>query len=296
MTPLRSVRRTAVVSALSLSFAAAASGADFGTIQKDEEAPIRLTQAVTCVMRYDTVGFGKPELVVLLSDKPLDEAAVRSGVDCDAHAFEQAVGKGDGALVSLSFGAGPKLSRVSVYGVGFTLGNDPCEGCKSTVAYAGDNVQGSVATGKPLELSSSKLALNTKFDLPKPGAPAAGTPLPAGGGDPGKALLAWVKAYQDGDYATLERVLPPGKAADSWGYYDDAKERADAIKQDGSLEPKSAKILEGTLLGNFALLVVEVPPLWGDTKQKALVGLSLVDGSWRVDDLRRDLGGSMFKK
>jgi hypothetical protein len=294
MTPLRSARRAFALSALSLSFAAGVPAADFGTIQKDDEAPIRLTQAVTCAMRYDTVGFGKPELVILLSDKPLDEAAVRSGVDCDAHAFEQAVGEGDGALVSLSFGAGPKLSRVSVYGVGFTLGNDSCDGCKSTVAYAGDRVRGSVATVKPLELTSSKIALNAKFDLPKPGAPAAGTPLP-GGGDPGKALLAWVKAYQEGDYATLERVLPPGKAADSWGYYDDAKERADAIKQDGSLEPKSAKILSGTLLGNFALLVVEVPPLWGDGKQKALVGLSLVDGSWRVDDLRRDLGGQMFK-
>jgi hypothetical protein len=276
--------------------ASAAVAADFGSLTKDGEAPVTLTQAVACVPRYDTIGFGKTELVILLSDKPLEAEAIRSGVDCDTHAFEQAVRKGDGALVSLSFAAGPKLARVSIYGVGFTLGNDSCDGCKSTVAYADDKVRGNVATTKALELNSSKLSFQVAIDLPKPGAPAAGTPLPAGGGDPGKAFLAWVKAYQEGDYKTLERVLPPGKAADEWGYYENETERADAIRQDGSLEPKSARILEGTLLGNFSLLIVEVPPLWGGGKQKALVGLSLVDGSWRVDDLSRDLGGTMFRK
>jgi hypothetical protein len=295
MTPIDFRRLTIAAAAIALS-ASAGFAADLGRLTKDGEPPVALTQAVACVPRYDTIGFGRPELVILLSDKPLQADAIRSGVDCDSHAFEQAVRTGRGALVSLSFAAGPKLARVSIYGVGFTLGSDSCDACKAAVTYAGDKVRGNVATTKPLELNSSKLSFQVAFEIPKPGAPAAGTPLPSGGGDPGKAFLAWVKAYQEGDYRTLERVLPPGKAADKWGYYESETERADAIRQDGSLEPKSARILEGTLLGNFALLIVEVPPLWGEGKQKALVGLSLVDGSWRVDDLSRDLGGTMFRK
>jgi hypothetical protein len=296
MTARQIVRRSARALLLVALAAVPAAAADFGTLTKDEEPTVALAHAVACTPRYDTVGFGKPELVVLLSDRALDADAVRSGIDCDAHAFEQAVARGDGALVSLAFAAGPKLARVSIYGVGFTLGNDRCEACASTFAWAGDRVKGTVSTTRPLELNDSRLSLAVTFDLPKPGAPAPGTPLPAGGGEPGKALLAWVEAYRQGDFATLERVLPPGKAADQWGYYEDPKERAEAIRQDGNLEPKSAKVLSGVRLGDYALLTVEVPPLWGEGRQKALVGLSLVDGSWRVDDLRRDLAGTMFAK
>jgi hypothetical protein len=292
-----SMTRAALAVVVGCSFSAGvAVGADLGSLRQSGKPPVALAHAVTCTPRYDAVGFGKPELVVLLSDKALDAEAVRAGVDCEAHAFEQAVRKGDGALLALNFAPGLKLARVSVYGVGFTLGNDACDGCQSTVAYAGDRVKGRVTTSKPLALSDSTFTFDVQLDLAKPGPPPAGTPLPAGGGEPAKAFLAYVQAYQSGDYATLQRVLPPGKAEDEWGYYDDAAERREAILRDAEMEPKNAKVLEGTLLGKFALLIVEVPALWGGARQKALVGMSLVDGSWRVDDLSRDLSGTMFKK
>jgi hypothetical protein len=295
MAPTR-LRRLAVLLPLLIAGSDATEAAEYGTLRKDDEPPIVLTQAVTCAPRYDTTGFGKAELVVLLSDKPLETAAIRGGADCDAHAFEQAVRKGDGALVSLSFAPGPKLDRISIYGVGYTLGNGTCGDCSVKTEYAGDKVRGSVATREPLEAGRVKFKLDSRFDLARPGSPDMGTALPAGGGDPGKAFLAYVKAYQDGDFVTLERVLPPGAAQDQWGYHQDAAERASAIKQDAALEPKTAKVLEGRLLGDLALLVVEVPALWGEGQQKALVGLSKVGGGWRVDDLRRDLAGTMFAK
>jgi hypothetical protein len=282
--------------AFSLAATAVASGAELGSLRYDDQPAVALEHATTCTPRYDAIGFGKPEIVLLFSDRALDPAAVRAGVDCDAHAFELAVAAGDGVLLSLSFAPGLELSRVSVYGVGFALGSDPCAGCKATLSYAGNRVKGSVATTQPLDLNDSPVAFEVAFDLDRPGAPPAGTALPAGGGDPGKALLAYVKAYQEGDYETLERVLPPGKAEDEWGYYEAGSERKDAIQRDAELEPKSAKVLEGQLLGEFSLLIVQVPSLWSSDPQKALVGLSLVDGAWRVDDILRDLSGRMFEK
>jgi len=283
------------VLALALATTAVARGAELGNLSYDDEAFL-LGHATTCTPRYDALGFGKAEIVLLFSDQALDSDAVRAGVDCDAHAFEQAVAAGDGVLLSLGFAPGLELSRVSVYGVGFALGSDPCEGCKATLSYAGNRVEGSVATTQPLDLNDSPIAFEVAFELDRPGAPPGGTALPAGGGDPGKALLAYVKAYQEGDYDTLERVLPPGKAEDQWGFYEAGAERKDAISRDAELEPKSTKVLEGRLLGDYALLIVEVPSLWSSDPQKALVGLSRVDGAWRVDDILRDLSGRMFEK
>jgi hypothetical protein len=287
-----SLKSATIASSLALVAAGSAVGADFGKLTQEGEKPVVLTHAVACTPRWD-MGFGKHELEVLLSDKELDPVAIGAAVVCDTPAFNQAVHKGHGVLLRLAFDSGLKLARVSIYGVGFTLGDDKCDGCKAAVAYAGDNVKGTVATTQPLDLSSTKFTFDTRFDLPKPGAPPAGTPLPAGGGDPGKAVAAWVKAYQDGDYATLVKVLPPGEAEDKWGYYEES-ERKGAIQSDADMQPKTAKVLEGWSLGDRALLVVEVPALWGGKNQKAAIGLSKADGTWRVDEFSRDLSGTMF--
>ncbi len=271
-----------------------AAGAELGVLRYGNEKPVEFTSAVACVPRYDTIGFGKSEVVVLLSDRALEAGAIGAGVNCDAHAFEQAVERGRGVLLSIGFGKKLELDRVSVYGVGFTLGSDDCQGCTNSAAYAGDRLRGRVATTQPLELASSSITFEIQIDLPRPEAPAVGVAIPAGGGDPGKAFLAYVEAYRKGDYEALVRLLPEGKAEDKWGYLEEAEERRQSIVDDGDLEPKSAKVLSGTRLGDYALLIVEIPSLWSSDRQKALVGMSLVGGEWRVDDLSRDNSGTMF--
>lgn len=287
-----SIRHALLTAGLALAAAGPGLATDFGTLTQVGQPPIVLTHAATCTPRWDS-GFGKPELEVLLSDKELDPVAIRAAVVCDTPAFQQAVHAGRGALLRLAFAPGLKLARVSIYGVGFTLGDDTCAGCKAAVAYAGGNVKGTAATSQPLDLASTKFNFDVRFDLPKPGPPPAGTALPAGGGEPGKALATWVKAYQEGDYAALVGVLPPGKAEDEWGYYDEA-ERKGAIQRDAELQPKTAKVLQGWQIGDHALLVVEVPALWGGKTQKAAVGLGKVEGRWRVDEFARDNSGTMF--
>jgi hypothetical protein len=196
-------------------------------------------------------------------------------------------------MVSISFKPGLQLGRVSVYGVGYTLGHDTCEGCLAQAAYAGAGFKGAVKTAKPLTIGGrTQAAFDVHFDLPKPAPPAAGEKL-AGGGDPGKAYLAYLKAYAAGDYEALQKLRPEGKAEEDWGYYEPA-ERKTAIQ--GENKPKSAKILDGWRRGDSAILIVEVPqPFDPSEKAKAAVGLAFDGAAWRVREERMDFGGTMLK-
>lgn len=271
---------------------AAADAAPIGSITKGKER-IVLSSSCAVVPRYDTQGWGKPEVTVLMSDKAIDCAAIAGWVDPESAAFEQVVRKDRGALLSVSYQPGLKLGKVSVMGVGYTLGNDSCEGCVTTAAYAGAGLKGSLETAAPLTLNDTPIALDVRFDVPRPALPAAGQKL-AGGGDPGKAYLAYVKAYKDGDYAALVKLMPEGKAEDEWGWRDEA-DRKTAI-QGEMMAPRSATIVEGFQIGDNALLIAEVPHPWGGgRKAKAVVGLGLVGGTWRVREVHVDIGGTILK-
>jgi hypothetical protein len=272
---------------------ATAAAADYGSVTLDGKAT-PLTSACAFVPRFDTQGWGKPEVTVLLGTAPIDCAAVTGWVQPESGAFEDVVRKNKGALVSLSFQTGMKLGRVSVYGVGYTLGNDTCEGCVATAAWGGAGLKGAVKTGKPLTIAGTTLAsFDARFDLAKPAAPAAGEKL-AGGGDPGKAYLAYLKAYQDGDYDALVKLRPEGAAEEDWSYYEPA-ERKSNIK--GEEKPRTAKILDAFKVGDRATLIVEIPHPFNPTeKTKAAIGLFFDGGSWRVFEERTDFGGTMLGK
>jgi hypothetical protein len=264
--------------------AGAAAAADYGSYSYEGET-VALTHGCTVVPHLDGIGFGKPEVIVLLASQPLDCDAYASWVIPANGAFGDAVKRGDGGLLEIDVGPGPKVSRISVSGEGYTLGNDSCEGCDSKVAYAGERVTGTLATGKPL--MDGNIVIDAKFDLPKPAGPAKGEAL-AGGGDPGKAWLAYLKAYQQGDYAALQKLMPEGEAEDEWGYYPEA-DRSAAIKSSGSMEPASAKIVEAWKIGNGALLIGEAPsPHDPSARYKAYASLGFDGTAWRVRESRLD--------
>ncbi len=283
---------TARWTSLALALACApAAAADFGSLTVDGKA-MPLTSACAYTPRFDTQGWGKPEVTVLLASTPIDCAAATGWVTPDNGAFDQVVREGEGALVSISFTPGLKLGRVSVSGVGYALGNDTCEGCIAQAAWAGAGLKGAVRTAAPLTIAgSTQVTFDTRFDLPKPGAPAAGEKL-AGGGDPGKAYLAYLKAYAAGDYAALQKLRPEGKAEEDWGYYPEADRKA-AIQ--GEKKPATAKILDAWKTGNHATLVVEMThPFNPAEKAKAAVGLWFDGTGWRVLEERMDFGGTML--
>src|SRR5688500_10181727 len=151
--------------------AGTAAAADYGSYSYEGET-VTLTHGCTVVPHVDAIGFGKPEAIVLLASQPLDCDAYASWVIPGNGAFGDVVRRGDGGLLQIDVGPGPKVSRITVSGGGYTLGNDSCEGCASNVAYAGDRVTGTLATATPL--MDGKIVIDAKFDLPKPAGPAKG--------------------------------------------------------------------------------------------------------------------------
>lgn len=106
-------------------------------------------------------------------------------------------------------------------------------------------------------------------------APAATGPkaLPAGGGEPGAAYLAYFAALNKGDVAGLKKMKLPELEG-----FDDSviKVWAERMKSD---VPQNVKFLDGTVDGDVATLhvtAVEIgKPEWGTVTMKK------ADGVWR---------------
>ena len=90
--------------------------------------------------------------------------------------------------------------------------------------------------------------------LSDPDAPI-GDPLPADGGDPGRAYLKWVETVHSGDPDALRRIIPPDMAEqlDSVG----AKEVQEQIEFMQEMTPTNVQILGGSTDGEIALLEIE---------------------------------------
>jgi hypothetical protein len=132
--------------------------------------------------------------------------------------------------------------------------------------------------------SSGQDAVDVSFDLPiSPTQMArAGTPLPAGGGDPGKALMATLQAIQSGDLAKIKAVSNPAKLgeiqkAEKSG---EAKEMVEMMK---AFTPKITKIPGGSIDGDSAVLDFigeeDGAPI------KGTVTMSRSGGKWYMDSI-----------
>ena len=87
--------------------------------------------------------------------------------------------------------------------------------------------------------------------LSDPNAPI-GDPLPADGGAPGKAYLAWVAAIHSGEVDQLKKLVPAEMAAQLEG--DEAAEQLELMR---AMTPTDIKILGGESDGRTAILRVE---------------------------------------
>lgn len=108
--------------------------------------------------------------------------------------------------------------------------------------------------------------------LSDPDAPI-GDPLPEGGGDPGKAHLAWVNAIHSGDIEQLKALVPAELASQLDG--EEAQEQIDFLR---AMTPIDQKVLSGSSDGKTAVLKVE-GVMDGETV-RGEVTLERIDGVW----------------
>lgn len=134
----------------------------------------------------------------------------------------------------------------------------------------------------PDEFFGDKYQYTATFDLPvaavkKPAEePLKGTPLPAGGGEPAKAYLAFDKAVVKGDMPAVKN----GVAADQRKSFDDPDfKKMFPLMQ--AMRAKNVKITGGTIDGKTATLLATGKDDSGTTTGK--ITMVLEGSAWKVE-------------
>lgn len=146
-----------------------------------------------------------------------------------------------------------------------------------------DRIAGRVRYKEPIEVDGVASDLDVSFDVPVLSAPR-GKPLPNGGGDAGKAYLAFSMAVEKGDFASAQKSLSAQQATDfAKDDWETEEENASAsLELLGVALLKKAKVTGGEAFDDHVVLEVEGEMFEG------VNGLSLVrmveeTGGWRYD-------------
>jgi hypothetical protein len=147
-----------------------------------------------------------------------------------------------------------------------------------------DKVAGRIFTPAPVKtMDGSTYTVELTFSAPVVKAPA-GTALPAGGGDPGKALLGFQAARQKKDWRSLKAALSPAASERFVKSYNNDKENLADILDTLNfwLPARNVTITGGKLTGDVAVLDVE-GVLASGVKALTLVRLVKRPSGWLFD-------------
>lgn len=239
----------------------AVAGTVKGGVTVDGVAPIVPTRVSALMVRgsYDA---RNDEIVVVMTKKPLDALKVASSLDPASElVIQEAVSKDDHVLVYLSQDGG--ISFNASHGDGTTsyvnstvMGDIRAE----MTAKTAKRVAGRVFMPTPEKLlDGGSMKLDVTFDT-EIVRPPAGSPLPAGGGEPGKALLGLLGAVAKKNWAGVQAGVTPALREDltrsssttEKEYLDDAARHFNV-----TLPPKGLAITRGTLRTDEAVLEIE---------------------------------------
>jgi hypothetical protein len=104
------------------------------------------------------------------------------------------------------------------------------------------------------------------------------TTLPADGGEPGKAYMAYSKAFAAGDVASLKKMV----SADRAKQLDDPQMK-EMLPMMQALQPKDIKITGGTMTSKEATLNAERKAEGAKDKQTGEIHMILEDKVWKVE-------------
>ncbi|HKO59138.1 MAG TPA: hypothetical protein VJ276_24945, partial [Thermoanaerobaculia bacterium] len=147
--------------------------------------------------------------------------------------------------------------------------------------HKADRVAGRVWLEKPDDFFDNIYQYDVKFDLPvgvpKPDKPEQpkGTPLPSGGGDPGKAYDAYRKALIGGNIPVLRKSVAAERAKDM-----DSPEFKDQLKLIQAFQPKNVKVTGGAVEGDTATLLATAKD--GDGTSNGTIIMVREAGAWKV--------------
>ena len=214
---------------------------------------------------------------VALSDKPFDRKEFAKDGKLDSfdimrHRMDTAA-----STITLKVDADGSMSCMDYLvegGGGTSCGTAQKEGLK-LAKHTAD------AIGGTFVLADGEDKIDVRFDLPiTREVKRAGSALPPGGGEPGKAVLANFAAMRSGDFEKMKAVAAPDKRQEMESAKmaeSDKKAMLDFLKGAAATD---VKILGGTVDGDSAL--VDYKGKRGGQTVKGTAELRRVDGKWYV--------------
>jgi hypothetical protein len=239
---------------------------------------VRFSPADSLAYQVEGKEATSPVTVIALADFKIDRPAVMAAIDTPSAVLGQVFKQQSGNVVFVSL-VTPGQCGVSAYLEGSRqIGLGESFTAKTKTASAA-RITGACATDKPGKMFDDAYDFALTYDLPITAIPKP-TALAAGGGEPGAAFLALVKAIQAADFATARRHLPaeqipqtPPKAAEVKEYFHGL-----ALNY-----PKTATVVGGLVKGGQAR--IEIQGVDNDGKKiKGGVNLGKIAGDWRVVD------------
>jgi hypothetical protein len=181
-----------------------------------------------------------------------------------------------GATITLKIDKDGSFSCVdwmSSQGGGSTCNSDLTKALKLT-ANTAERVAGT------FKLNANGDTADVTFDLKVESSVArAGTPLPAGGGEPGKAAIAHFAALEKGDFAALKATAPP-EIRTQMDASEKSGEAKEMLKMLRDMSPKRVRLLTGVLDGDEA--TIDFEGVMDGKPAKGVVELVRVSGVWYV--------------
>jgi hypothetical protein len=218
----------------------------------------------------------KNDVVVLLTDQPV----APKDFDFAEMNMQGHNGKIHGIMVNIDDQKKPV--SLLIMGVAQKSGTSPCE--FEAVKFDPDFVQGRAYLKAPEETFGKKYMFDVQFQAPitNPAAAAAaeeasGTPLPPGGGDPGKAFMEYDKVLNAGDLEKLKTMMAPDQAKEL--SKPEAKQMLGMIKM---MRASNIKITKGFINGDKATLMVEGKDNMAGGQTTGTVKMMKVNNRWLV--------------
>jgi hypothetical protein len=227
-----------------------------------------------------------PDIKLAFATFKLDAGAIQRADDRDDEVTNQAFAQDDSAKLMLTLAPDKLVTQQYVWiSPGSNLSYSSNEVGKYTAkpaakgriaghyAYTDDDAEGPIC-----DITFDIAQIGTVDEAPPP-PPPPGQPLPAGGGEPGKAYLALNRAVQAGDIDAILAMLPAARAAEM------RKARQDpgfaeqfAFMQ--AMTAQNVKIKSGRIDGDKAWL--EFDGTEGDTLRSGTVEMVREAGRWSV--------------
>jgi hypothetical protein len=220
------------------------------------------------------------EIEVVFSDKVFDRADMSADGKIDT--FDSM--RHDGNTLTLNFDAdGPTMCvDFMTRGDGGSMGGSSCNSAYpptiTITARSADRIAGSMHWGE-----ADEEHIHLSFDVPIQGAatagavPRPGTPLPADGGAPGKAMLAHFAAVAAGDWNTLKAISHPDRR-DMMEASEKAGEHQQMFEFLQKFVPRNIRITGGMLDGDQAQ--VDYSAEEAGSPSKGTADLVQFEGRW----------------